>query len=52
MGRYRLWISTTDQRGLIFGISKALLDFGLNIERNNEFVDAADGLFVMRTEVT
>ena len=52
MGRYRLWISTTDQRGLIFDISRVLLDFGLNIERNNEFVDDTDGLFVMRTEVS
>ena len=52
MKRYRLWISTTDQRGLIFAISRVLLDFGLNIERNNEFVDAVDGLFVMRTEVS
>ena len=50
--RYRLWISTTDQRGLIFNISKVLLDFGLNIERNNEFVDADKQLFVMRTEVS
>jgi formyltetrahydrofolate deformylase len=51
MRTYRLWISTPDQQGLIYQISKALLDEGFNIEENQEFVDKESNLFLMRTEI-
>ena len=51
MQTYRLWISTPDQPGLIYQISKSLLDEGFNIEENHEFVDKERNLFLMRTEI-
>ena len=51
MRTYRLWISTPDQPGLIYKISKSLLDEGFNIEENHEFVDKEGNLFLMRTEI-
>ncbi|MDP7040503.1 MAG: formyltetrahydrofolate deformylase [Myxococcota bacterium] len=51
MQTYRLWISTPDQPGLIYKISKSLLDEGFNIEENHEFVDKEGNLFLMRTEI-
>ncbi len=51
METYRLWISTPDQQGLIYKISKTLLDEGFNIEENHEFVDKDSALFLMRTEI-
>ncbi len=51
MQTYRLWISTPDQQGLIYKISKTLLDEGFNIEENHEFVDKDSALFLMRTEI-
>ena len=50
MNRYTLLISCSDKKGLVFGISQILLHFGVNIEKNDEFVDVENGKFFMRTQ--
>ena len=50
MQNYILKISCSDSKGLVYKISKILLDSNVNIERNDEFVDNEKGLFFMRTE--
>jgi len=50
MKKFTLKISCTDEKGLVYKISKILLENNLNIERNDEFVDKEKRLFFMRTE--
>src|SRR6185295_5512333 len=45
-----LLVSCVDQRGLIYAITGVLLKAGVNIVRNQEFVDAESRRFFMRTE--
>ena len=49
---YRVLIDCKDQKGLVYRISKAFYDFGLNVEKNREYVDAQNGKFFMRSEVS
>ena len=49
---YRVLIDCRDEKGLVYKISKAFYDFGLNMEKNREFVDAQNGKFFMRSEVS
>jgi len=49
---YRVLIDCKDAKGLVYKISKAFYDFGLNVENNREFVDAQNGKFFMRSEVS
>ena len=49
--RHILRISSYDARGLVYKVSKILYDAGLNIEKNDEFVDREHGLFFMRTQI-
>ena len=49
---YRVLIDCKDEKGLVYKISKAFYDFGLNVENNREFVDAQNGKFFMRSEVS
>jgi len=44
-----LRIDCNDQKGLIYNISRILYDHNLNIVSNQEFVDAGDHHFFMRT---
>jgi formyltetrahydrofolate deformylase len=48
---YRVLIDCSDAKGLVYRISKVFFDFGLNMEKNSEFVDAQNGKFFMRSEV-
>lgn len=50
MKKFTLRITCNDEKGLVYKISKILLDHHLNIERNDEFVDQEKNLFFMRTE--
>lgn len=50
MQNYILLISCRDRKGLIFHISKVLLDLDLNIVSNGEFVEKETDTFFMRTE--
>jgi len=49
---YRVLIDCKDEKGLVYKISKAFYNFGLNVENNREFVDAQNGKFFMRSEVS
>ena len=49
---YRVLIDCRDEKGLVYKISKTFYDFGLNVERNREFVDAQNGKFFMRSEIS
>lgn len=44
-------ISASDRKGLIYHISSVLYELGLNIERNDEYVDRENERFFMRTHV-
>ena len=44
-------ISAPDKKGLIYHISSILYELGLNIERNDEYVDKENQRFFMRTKV-
>ena len=48
--KFTLKITCKDEIGLVYKISKVLLESNLNIERNDEFVDQEKNLFFMRTE--
>lgn len=50
--KFTLRIACRDEKGLIFKISRILLENGANIERNDEFVDQEKNLFFMRTQFT
>ncbi len=49
---FRVLIDCKDEKGLVYKISKAFYDFGLNVEKNREYVDAQNGKFFMRSEVS
>ncbi len=51
MNQHILLVETDDQKGLVCKITKILFEAGLNIEKNNEFVDHAHNRFYMRTEI-
>ena len=51
MRSYRVLIDCEDQKGLVFTISKIFFENGLNIERNDEFVDSENNKFFMRSVV-
>ncbi|MGM0532889.1 MAG: formyltetrahydrofolate deformylase [Campylobacterota bacterium] len=47
----RVLIDCSDEKGLVFKISKLFYKQGLNIEKNSEFVDATTKKFFMRSVV-
>ncbi len=49
---YRVLIDCRDEKGLVYKITKTFFDFDLNVEKNREFVDAQNGKFFMRSEVS
>ena len=49
---FTLKITCKDEKGLVYRISEVLLENGLNIIKNDEFVDNEKALFFMRTEVS
>jgi len=49
MTEYRLLIDTTDEKGLVYTVSKVLFEHNLNIESNSEYVDKEVNKFFMRT---
>ncbi|MDO7253472.1 formyltetrahydrofolate deformylase [Helicobacter cappadocius] len=49
--KHTILITCPDMQGLVFNISSILLKHGLNIERNDEFVDKPSNQFFMRTVV-
>lgn len=52
MKQFTIKITCKDEKGLVYRISEILLENGLNIIKNNEFVDNEKALFFMRTEVS
>jgi len=46
---YRLLIDTSDEKGLVYTISKVLFEHSLNIESNSEYVHKEENKFFMRT---
>ncbi len=50
--KYRLLIDTSDEKGLVYNISKVLFEHGLNIENNSEYVDKEVNKFFMRTVIS
>lgn len=52
MMNFTFKITCTDEKGLVYRISEVLLENGLNIIKNDEFVDNEKSLFFMRTEVS
>jgi formyltetrahydrofolate deformylase len=48
---YILKIDCSDEIGLIYKISTVLFDSGLNIEKNDEFVDIENGRFFLRAQI-
>ena len=49
---YRLLIDTSDEKGLVYNVSKVLFEHGLNIEHNSEYVDKEVNKFFMRTVIS
>lgn len=49
--RFTVLIDCSDRKGLVYAVSKILLDYGLNIVENREFVDSSTNRFFMRTVV-
>jgi len=52
LNEYRLLIDTTDEKGLVYNISKILFNYNLNIETNSEYVDKDVNKFFMRTIIS
>ncbi|HIE35235.1 MAG TPA: formyltetrahydrofolate deformylase [Campylobacterales bacterium] len=52
MKNYRVLIDCKDEKGLLYKISKIFYENGLNIEKNDEFVDRMNGKFFTRSEVS
>jgi len=50
MKRFILKVECSDDKGLIYKITKLLFEGGLNIIKNDEFVDSLEGRFFMRCE--
>ena len=44
-------VNCSDEKGLIYKITRVLYENGLNIVKNREFVDEETNRFFMRTEV-
>ncbi len=51
MNQFTIKITCKDEKGLVYRISEILLENGLNIIKNDEFVDNEKSQFFMRTEV-
>ncbi|SEG40970.1 formyltetrahydrofolate deformylase [Halpernia humi] len=49
MSQYTLRIACSDEKGLVYKVTKILYQNQLNIEKNDEFVDAENNHFFMRT---
>jgi formyltetrahydrofolate deformylase len=49
--KYKLLIDTSDEKGLVYNISKVLYQYDLNIENNTEYVDKDVNKFFMRTVI-
>jgi formyltetrahydrofolate deformylase len=49
MTEFRLLIDTTDEKGLVYNVSRILFKYDLNIESNSEYVDKEANKFFMRT---
>ena len=49
---YRLLIDTSDEKGLVYTISKVLFEHNLNIESNSEYVHKELNKFFMRTVIS
>jgi len=47
----KVLIDCSDEKGLVYKVSKLFYECGLNIEKNNEFVDSAYNKFFMRSVV-
>ena len=47
-----LLIETDDERGLVYKVSSALYEMGINIDQNGEFVEKKIKRFFMRTEIS
>lgn len=52
MTEYILLIDTTDEKGLVYNVSKILYANNLNIEQNSEYVDEETKKFFMRTVIS
>jgi formyltetrahydrofolate deformylase len=52
LNSYIVLIDSPDKKGLIQIITKILLDFNCNIDKNNEFVDKDNKIFFMRSEIS
>ncbi len=50
--QHTLLVDCVDKKGLVYAITKQLLDFDVNIEQNDEFVDNENGHFFMRTVIS
>lgn len=51
LSQHTLLISAPDEKGLVYRISKVIVDHGLNITSNGEYVDAETGQFFIRCGV-
>lgn len=51
MASYRVLIDCTDEKGLVYKVSGVFFNNGLNILKNDEFVDRDNNRFFMRSEV-
>ncbi len=52
MKEARVLIDCSDEKGLVYKISKVFYEMGLNIDKNQEFVDEQTNKFFMRTKVS
>jgi len=52
MSKYRVLIDCDDETGLVYKISEVFFNSGLNIDKNDEFVDIKNKHFFMRSVVS
>ncbi|MEA2028847.1 MAG: formyltetrahydrofolate deformylase, partial [Campylobacterota bacterium] len=52
MKEARVLIDCTDQKGLVYNISKVFYEMELNIDKNGEYVDSENNKFFMRSKVS
>ncbi|KIM07426.1 MAG: formyltetrahydrofolate deformylase [Sulfurovum sp. PC08-66] len=52
MKEARVLIDCPDEKGLVYKISKVFYEMGLNIDKNQEFVDEQTNKFFMRTKLS
>jgi formyltetrahydrofolate deformylase len=50
--KFVILIETTDAKGLVYNVSKVLFEYGLNIDKNSEYVDSDKNKFFMRTLIS